>query len=388
MGLFMSSLGPILPNLMKQIDVSLGTVSLLFSAQTIGFVFGSVWGGYVLDIYTKHLVSPENGTTYLIKQNQSVNEFLLSLPKWSWWPLSAHNIFSISLIVSGILTALIPFASNAYFLGVLVTINGICYGNINTFGNILLLALFDVEMTGDIDFDAIYASVERRLTEPMMRTGKKSIHSHEVEMSVSIGMKDTAAFVTTYGSTNPQPATTKKSNKDQVVGPFMQCLLGIYALGGLLAPVLVQISIDLTGYYYPSFWLFSMLYIPPGVALIFHPQPIRMSLVCQRLKEIQGQNQFESEQNQCNDIVSDLETENKEFWSRCLIVGIALFLVWYSGAQIGFGAYITTYSTDYLNTSIATGRFLSSANWAGLFAGRCIAVPLSNKMSALVCLPS
>merc|ERR1712223_1658861 len=119
---------------------------LYYSRQTIGFVFGSVWGGYVLDIYTKHLVSPENGTTYLIKQNQSVNEFLLSLPKWSWWPLSAHNIFSISLIVSGILTALIPFASNAYFLGALVTINGICYGNINTFGNILLLALFDVEM--------------------------------------------------------------------------------------------------------------------------------------------------------------------------------------------------------------------------------------------------
>ena len=84
-----------------------------------------------------------------------------------------------------------------------------------------------------------------------------------------------------------------------------------------------------------------------------------------------------------NDVVAELKEQNRLFWAKCLCAGFALFLLWYVGAQVGYGMYITIYCIDYLGTSPSIGRYVASANWAGLFVGRFVAVPLSNKMSAL-----
>ena len=182
--------------------------------------------------------------------------------------------------------------------------------------------------------------------------------------------------------------------QDERVGPFMNFLQAIYAVGGFLAPIFIQISFEINNSYSYAFWFFTILYIPPGIVLLFYPEPIRMSVVSERLKEIQRERRSsmsliseattedgggENEE----DEVEIRKRENREFWSRWLCFGFAVFLLWYVGAQVGYGMYVTTYAIDYLSTSDAIGRYLASANWAGLFVGRIIAVPLSTSMSAL-----
>ena len=103
-----------------------------------------------MDRYQRHLIAEEQGTKYLLKKHQTIAEYLWSLPRWSCWPMSAHNVFSISIIIAAITNAMTVYAGTVYGLGVLVTINGICFGNINTFANVLLLTLFDVELVHDL----------------------------------------------------------------------------------------------------------------------------------------------------------------------------------------------------------------------------------------------
>eukprot|EP01083_Nonionella_stella_P207793 754537_1 len=105
LGIFTSAPGPILPSLMSQVNVSLATISYIFSARAIGFVIGSVVSGYVMDRYQKFLTSHENNTKYLLKKNETIHSYLWSLPKWNCWPLSAHNVFTISIIIAAITNA-------------------------------------------------------------------------------------------------------------------------------------------------------------------------------------------------------------------------------------------------------------------------------------------
>lgn len=156
-------------------------------------------------------------------------------------------------------------------------------------------------------------------------------------------------------------------------------------------PIVIEISFELTGGYAASMWLFSVLYIPPALALLMFPEPVRMSVISDRLQEIQRERELTVggrtvESSRYGSTASTAEQkmlENRRFWSRCLCGGFAVFLLWYVGAQVGYGMYITTYAIEYLGASAARGRYLASANWAGLFVGRFLAVPLSQRVSAL-----
>eukprot|EP01083_Nonionella_stella_P215541 775686_1 len=364
LGIFTSA---ILPTLEAQVSVSLAEISFIFSARAIWFVIGSIISGYVMDRYQKFLTSPESGTKYLLQRKQKIHDYLWSLPRWNWWPLSAHNVFTISTIIAAVTNAAVPYVSDVYSLAVLISINGICFGNINTFATTLLLSLFDTQISHDIDFDLIYDAVDNDDDE---RQGLKS-----------------------YGSlsrNDPDEATRVRMAKQEGrVGPFMQFLHAIYALGGFLAPILIQISFEISGGYAYSFWLFSLLYIPPGIVLLWYPAPVRMSVISERLQAIKKGDPStrsllsEIKGVEAEDPVAKLKAQNKKFWSMCLCFGFAALLLWYVGAQVGYGMYVTTYAIDYLSTSDAVGRYLASANWFGLFVGRFVAVPLSHKLSAL-----
>lgn len=424
LGLFTSAPGPILPTLMAQVNVSLATISFLFSARAVGFVVGSIISGYVMDLYQKYLIAPEQGTQFLLKKEQKIVDYLWSLPKWSW-PLSSHNVFSISIIIAGITNAAIPYVSDVYSLSVLVIINGVCFGNINTFGNVLLLTLFDVNVADDIDFQLIYGDDKEAIDIAKVDNDQRAISMDVIQSRnepVRAGgdvsqitddeqerLMNRSASGSSYGSTfneinitrtNSPSANAKiqeNENKgDERVGPYMQALQAIYALGGLLAPILIQVSFQIDGTYDYAFWLFTLLYFPPGIVLLFYPEPIRMSVVSARLKQIEfeqasdgcdvnGDGQFAgfTDQKTKGDVVQEIKEANRQFWAKCLCAGFAIFLLWYVGAQVGYGMYITTYCMDYLKTSPAMGRYVASANWGGLFVGRFVAVPLSKKMSAL-----
>merc|ERR1712013_697935 len=141
-----------------------------------------------------------------------------------------------------------------------------------------------------------------------------------------------------------------------------------------------------------------------GMVLLLYPEPVRMSVISDRLRDIERARKAQNGQRTLNakdmegagaaeaqregeaangDVIDALTASHKKFWSRCLCAGFAMFLLWYVGAQVGYGMYITTYAIDYLGASPALGRYLASANWAGLFVGRFVAVPLSRSVSAL-----
>jgi len=54
LGLAMASLGPILPFLAEHIDVSLGQISFLFTASSLGYLTGSAGGGRLYDRFKGH----------------------------------------------------------------------------------------------------------------------------------------------------------------------------------------------------------------------------------------------------------------------------------------------------------------------------------------------
>lgn len=227
LGVFTSVPGPILPTLMEQVDVSLASISFIFSARAVGFVVGSVISGYVMDAYQKHLISEANGTAFLLRRNQRIADYLWSLPRCSYWPMSAHNVWTLSLLIAAATNAAIPYVRDVYALALLVVVNGVCFGTINTFGNVLLLTLFDVEVAGDIDFDAIYdnnTNLDSDEHEMIDQSDSELIIAHRDPEQWMSPLCDSAA---SQRSTTARPIGN--------IGPFMQALQAFYALGGLLA---------------------------------------------------------------------------------------------------------------------------------------------------------
>ncbi len=56
LGLASASLGPVLPRLAEQVAVSLGAISLLFTARSLGYLTGSLGGGRLYDRVSSHWV--------------------------------------------------------------------------------------------------------------------------------------------------------------------------------------------------------------------------------------------------------------------------------------------------------------------------------------------
>ena len=91
-GLLTSSLGPILPDLSSQVGAPLDVLSLIFTARSFGFLFGSLLGGKLFDKYKSH-------------------------------PLFAVFFLALSLII-----IMIPFSTSLWLLVGVVFIQGITLG--------------------------------------------------------------------------------------------------------------------------------------------------------------------------------------------------------------------------------------------------------------------
>jgi len=91
-GLLTSSLGPILPDLSKQVAAPLDVLSLIFTARAFGFLFGSLLGGKLFDKY------------------------------------KGHPLYTISFLLLSLIIIMIPFTTSIWMLVGTVFLQGITLG--------------------------------------------------------------------------------------------------------------------------------------------------------------------------------------------------------------------------------------------------------------------
>ncbi len=103
MGISMASLGPTLPGLAQNTRASLGAISILFTARSLGSLVGSVWGGQVYD------------------------------------RRRGHPVMALMVVAMAGLTALTPVAPSLWLLTTILFLTGAVQGILNIGGNALLV---------------------------------------------------------------------------------------------------------------------------------------------------------------------------------------------------------------------------------------------------------
>ncbi len=105
-GLSMAAIGPVLPFLADHIDVSLATVSFLFTASSLGYLLGSAGGGRLYDQF------------------------------------KSHTLMKIALILVVVMCALIPLFQNIFPLLIIMFLFGLGQGTLDVGGNVNLLWVY------------------------------------------------------------------------------------------------------------------------------------------------------------------------------------------------------------------------------------------------------
>ena len=335
LGLIMGSPGPILMDLQTQVNSSLTVISYLFAFRGIGYMVGAKISGIILDRFMKHI--------RINRDNHG--------------KLTPHNIYFIMLLVSNIMYVFVTFTKDVYLLGFWVLISGIMLGGMDTFGNVLLLASFDT-----------------------------------------------------------------KDESDPLVSAYMQFLHFAFGFGAFMAPLLIQLSFHLVGNYYYAYYIMAVMSVPFLVMLVCRKTPVReselneMDIVDDESKESNEGPELELiSVNNGNNIDGNdgtatpknahlLETENESkddelipkikndenngCKDRCqygtlILIMFAVFLGVYVGSEVGYGAYITTYTIEFGSSNDSIGRIMTSVYWGALSFGRLISVCIAKMLSSV-----
>eukprot|EP01084_Bolivina_argentea_P104475 187064_1 len=172
-------------------------------------------------------------------------------------------------------------------------------------------------------------------------------------------------------------------------GPYMQFLHFSYALGPLICPSIVQISISLTGKYHNAIFFMVALMSPVALVSIFTKAPIR--------SENKNVTETQNLENAGNDKIIENELDNLiakgssygsipifaevnknkrlfAVYSWCMVVTFACFISLYCGAEWSYGAYTTLFGMEYLHMSDIASRMFCSSYWFGFTGGRLLGV--------------
>jgi len=103
LGLTTASLGPTLPGLAKQTQTLLSEISFLFTARSLGYLFGSFQGGQLYD------------------------------------RIPGHPVMAITLLVMAVMMALAPLMSQLWLLTAVLLVIGLAEGILDVGGNTLLV---------------------------------------------------------------------------------------------------------------------------------------------------------------------------------------------------------------------------------------------------------
>jgi len=144
------------------------------------------------------------------------------------------------------------------------------------------------------------------------------------------------------------------------VPPYMNALHLSFGIGALIGPLVMNGFDASTGSATTTYWLYAGLMLPVSVWLVRQPSP---------------------ESPPVEEPTTGLRSALRRH--ALLIALISAFFFMHMGAELSFGAFITTYGTDtFYQGAESWARVLNSMFWGGLVAGRLIAVPLATRLSA------
>ncbi len=137
------------------------------------------------------------------------------------------------------------------------------------------------------------------------------------------------------------------------VPPFMNGLHAFYGVGTTIAPLIVAAALGISGSVYNVYSVLAILIVPVGLLILFFPSPSH-SMARQQAGDGPAVPQ--------------------------LVFLLAVIFFAFTGAELGFGGWIYTYSTyqTYVNPTMAAS--INAAFWGALTIGRVISIPLSVKL--------
>lgn len=138
--------------------------------------------------------------------------------------------------------------------------------------------------------------------------------------------------------------------------PFMQMLHFFFALGGLLAPLLIgQVGKHMDGSITVSWCVIAALFVPAILLLL----------------------RYESPREPPRAITEDGETVTYKGWLLVVLIGTAAFLFFDIGAEAGLATYLVTYIVRRDLSDETTATVVNSVFWVAMVVGRLIAIPVS-----------
>ena len=123
----------------------------------------------------------------------------------------------------------------------------------------------------------------------------------------------------------------------------MSALHAMFAVGAVIAPVIVGISLSMTGDIDFAFYLLGAMILPFAFSFLFLPSPKAP-------------------------LVHTVDTD--ESGARGDLILICVFFFLYCGIEVGFGSWITTYALKSGFESSSGSAFLASTFWAFFAVGR------------------
>jgi len=136
-------------------------------------------------------------------------------------------------------------------------------------------------------------------------------------------------------------------------GPFLNALHFCFGIGAFLSPILVAQAILITGEINWAFWFLSFFAFP--IALWFlqpkSPKPTN---------------------NNCSN--------HRDQKNLFFVVIVATLFTLYVGAEVSYGGWIFTFTTEQGLGDSTSAAYLTSAFWGALTIGRLLGIPLANHM--------
>ena len=126
------------------------------------------------------------------------------------------------------------------------------------------------------------------------------------------------------------------------VAPYMQLIHFAFGLGAFVSPMIVELSVHLTGTVQWSFVIMAALFVPVGLMVLFTPSP------------------------KATDHGSSASSRRRTRREWALILLGALMLALYVGAEVSMGGYIFSYFVKYLGHTESEGDFLTAAFWGSI----------------------
>jgi MFS transporter, FHS family, Na+ dependent glucose transporter 1 len=137
------------------------------------------------------------------------------------------------------------------------------------------------------------------------------------------------------------------------VPPFMNGLHAFYGVGTTIAPLIVAVVLSAVGTLNNIYSALAILIVPVGLLILFFPSPSHSQ--------------------------AKLLTEDRPVVPVLVILTAVIFFA-FTGAELGFGGWIYTYTTfkEYADPSMAAS--INAAFWAAITVGRLVSIPISVKI--------